>query len=125
MLRFEGDTAPYLNYALVRALSIVRRAYKKPKLSQNYTSFRTKSERKLIKQIYLFPRTLFESMNANKPSILAKYLLNLAKAFNDVYKEVKILKSRQVEEKLVLVSSFINTMKVGFNLLGMPYVERM
>ncbi|MEM4396192.1 MAG: arginine--tRNA ligase [Candidatus Woesearchaeota archaeon] len=124
MLRLDGDTAIYLNYTLVRAKSILEKLnFPKPNLIEknNFSEI----EIKLIKHLYLYPNVLLDSLESNKPHILALYLLKLGKIFNEFYQEVNVLKSENKEEKISLLYSFIYVMENGFNILGLPFVDKM
>ncbi|MEM1988273.1 MAG: arginine--tRNA ligase [Candidatus Woesearchaeota archaeon] len=124
MLRLDGDTAIYLNYTLVRAKSILEKLnFPKPNLIEknNFSEI----EIKLIKYLYLYPNILLDSLESNKPHILAQYLLKLGKIFNEFYQEVNVLKSENKEEKISLLYSFIYVMENSFNILGLPFVDKM
>lgn len=124
MLRLDGDTAIYLNYTLVRAKSILEKLnFPTPNLIEknNFSEIETK----LIKYLYQYPNALLDSLESNKPHILAQYLLKLAKIFNEFYQEVNVLKSENKEEKISLLWSFIYVMENGFNILGLPFVDKM
>ncbi len=136
MLKLEGDTSVYVNYALVRAISIVNHvlelARKKrtrivfePLKKYHFKDQLNNIERKLVKHLYKLPQIIVLSMNQNKPHYIARYMLSLAKLFNEFYMKVKVKDAKNLNEKLNLVKSIEYVFKICFNLLGMPYVEKM
>ncbi|MEM2115504.1 MAG: arginine--tRNA ligase [Candidatus Woesearchaeota archaeon] len=126
MLKINGDTGIYLNYTLVRANGIIEKIKSKEiRIKKEYKSFEEACERKLMKHLYLYPKILIDTIEAHKPHILAQYLLKCAKLFNDFYEKVNVLKSKDIEEKMLLVLAFMYVMRSGMQLLGLPCVYKM
>ncbi len=131
MLKLEGDTSVYVNYALVRATSILNKVSEliktggkslefKPLKQYHFKDDIKNIERKLIKHLYKLPQIIVMSLNQNKPHFIARYLLALAKLFNEFYMKVKVKNAKKIEEKVNLVKSIEYVFKIGFELLGMP-----
>ncbi|MEW9053233.1 MAG: arginine--tRNA ligase [Neobacillus sp.] len=119
MLRFEGETGPYVQYTYARACSILRKAgYQSGTLPKALDSDWEK-EWKVITLLMEFPNTIKRSFEQYDPSQVAKYIIDLGQAFNKYYGEVKILEENlEREARLALVSSVTTVLKEGLRLLG-------
>jgi len=126
MLKFEGQTGPYLQYAIVRIFSILRQNqldinFVQPSIYQEDIYFN------LIKLIDQFPHVITKASEDLTPSTIARYLLNLSQEFNGFYAKVKIndenLHVRHTN--LLLVDSILNTLVEGLRLLGIKHLEAM
>jgi len=124
---FEGETGPYIQYAIARINSIFRKYGKKLNEKIDYSLFKKDEELILVKLLLEFPSIIEKSIEQNKPMILSIYLLQLTKAFNIFYHTCQILK--EVEElknaRLVLISAVKNVLEKGLDLLGIPALEEM
>jgi len=122
MLSFEGDSCPYIQYAYVRALSILKKAktikYKKPK-------FKTKKEIELMKKLSEFPTVIEKSAEQYKPHFIAQYLLEVATEFNEFYSSERVLGSEREKERLLLVYAVSIILKNGLNLLNIKTPNEM
>jgi arginyl-tRNA synthetase len=95
-LRFEGDTGPYVQYACARINSIERKARERgldfaSTAGVSWDVLAAPEEKALAFQMSLYPRTLHLAAAGLDPSLLAAYLLDLAKAFNRFYRECPVL----------------------------------
>ncbi|MCP3029118.1 arginine--tRNA ligase [Halobacillus sp. A5] len=123
MLTFEGNTAPYLQYAYVRARSLLQKGdfdeqHADPHLEEEITW-------PLVKQLKAFPHVVEQSYMNYDPSKTAKYLLELARTFNQFYTHSKIIGGSDQQAKLTLVFSFTIVIKEGLQLLGIEAPEEM
>ncbi|MBI5798000.1 arginine--tRNA ligase [Candidatus Woesearchaeota archaeon] len=126
VLDFNGETGPYILYTHARAASILRKA--KQTKNPNYAKLSTPQEKELLKQITLFEEALQKSADQYKPSILAKYLVALAQAFNDFYEKCPCLTEQDkslVAARVVLVKKTKETIKQALSLLGLEAPEEM
>ncbi len=123
MLTFEGDTAPYLQYAYVRAQSILEKG--EFVLEDAEISLHDPQAWPVVKQLRLFPEMVKRAYSEYDPSKIARYLLDLAKAFNKYYAGTKILQKEQLLARLTLVHSFSVVLKEGLRLLGIQAPEKM
>jgi len=133
VLDFEGDTGPYLQYSYARACSILRQAEEKgftpvlPESSPTLAS--SEAALSLMKQFGRLGMCLEGAQRLNKPSIVANYSLELAKAFNGFYRQVKVLDSaaskEEVAERLGLVAAFRQVQSNTLGLLCMKAPEEM
>lgn len=125
-VKFEGQTGPYLQYTSVRIGSILRN--KNFDVNQcNIDVFEKPHYFELVKQISLFKAIIERAAVERAPSVVAKYLLNLAQDFNRFYSIEKI----NVEEEQIRNSNFAlayatrTVINEGLRLLGIEYVDEM
>ncbi|MFD2925024.1 arginine--tRNA ligase [Halobacillus naozhouensis] len=123
MLTFEGDTAPYLQYANARAQSLLEKA--KYVQEDAEVSLHDPNAWTVVKQLRLFPEMVMRAYTDYDPSKIARYLLDLAKAFNKYYAGTKILQEEQLHARLTLVYGFSVVLKEGLRLLGIHTPEKM
>ncbi|ADG13082.1 arginyl-tRNA synthetase [Methanocaldococcus infernus ME] len=122
-LDFEKVGCPLIQYAHVRASSILREANDSESLNFSYNL--EKEEKELIKMLDKFKEVIKESAEKRRVHILANYLIELAKKFNKFYEKCPILKSEYKRERLALVKATKIVIKNGLNLLGIKAPERM
>ncbi|MDD3877981.1 MAG: arginine--tRNA ligase [Bacteroidales bacterium] len=127
---FNGNTGPFIQYAYVRIMSIVRKtenteiskSYDFSKLNMNH------NEKSLLKLIYSFPEIIQDAAETLSPALLANYLYDLAKEFNQYYHECPIIKEAQVEKAALRlhISVFCaGILKKGMALLGIEMPDKM
>ncbi len=123
MLTFEGETGPYLQYTNARAYSLLRKAEDGPS-SENGLSDSHSWE--IIKLLYQYPDKLEQAYQHLSPSVLAKYLIDVAQAFNKYYGQVRILeKDTDIKGRLALVKAVTIVLSEGMQTLGMRVPEQM
>src|SRR5690554_6437968 len=126
MLKFEGQTGPYLLYSIVRIFSILKS--NTLDVSQvDYKLYQDANYYSLIKVLDQFPSIVQRAAESYTPSTVAKYLLQLSQEFNTFYAKVKINDSNDVvrQTNLLLVESILNILIEGLRLLGMKHLEAM
>ncbi|WP_181350979.1 arginine--tRNA ligase [Thalassobacillus sp. CUG 92003] len=123
MLTFEGDTAPYLQYAYARAFSLLRKG--EFDRSQADIDWHDSQAWPVIKQLRAFPEVIAQAYTRYDPSKLARYLLDVAQAFNTYYAHTRILDKEQATARLTLVYSFTIVMKEGLSVLGIQAPSEM
>ena len=126
MVNFVGQTGPYLQYTSVRISSVLEENEFDDK-NINFELFMSDHSFDLIKTIAQYEEILIKAKNEYSPSVLAKYLLNLASYFNTFYAKEKIMVSDEIERntKLTLISIIRNILDEGMKLLGMQVIRRM
>ncbi len=126
-LSFEGETAPYIQYAYARISSIIRKNKNKLPKKSDFSLLNSKEEAELIKKLADFPNVVEKTGNELRPSIIANYVYELAKQFNEFYHIHNILKEKQdiKNARLLLISSIRQVLKNSLNLLGIDVLERM
>ena len=127
VVRFEGDTGPYVQYTNARAQSVLRKAAKmgqEPNLSNN--SLNDDWSFSVAKALADFPRIIARSSDKFEPSIIAKYALDVAKKFNKYYANVKILtEDEQINSRLALVEATSIILTEALRLLGVNAPKEM
>ncbi|PFZ08970.1 arginine--tRNA ligase [Bacillus pseudomycoides] len=124
MLKFEGETGPYVQYTHARACSILR----KENAEFETEAFQLNDDHSwsTIKLLNRFPQIVETAFFKNEPSHIAKYLLDVAQAFNKYYGNVRILEEdKEKESRLALVYTVTIVLKEGLRLLGMGAPEEM
>lgn len=120
-LSLEGDSGPYLQYALVRAKSVLASA-KKETISGNGAP----NEPYPIERMLLhFPEVVSRAEVSRTPNLLVTYLTELASAWNSFYAQERIIGGEHEAHKLLVARAFVQTMQNGLSLLGIPAPERM
>lgn len=125
-LSFSGYTAAYLQYAAARINSILRKAGSDADAEGAY-NFKAEKEKSLLLKIALFEEAVRQAGEKYDPSLLAKYLFELAQLFNDYYHLVPILKADYSEKigRLRLISAVRQVLENGLLLLGINTLEEM
>jgi len=128
MIKFNGETSPYIQYMYVRIKSILRKNDKEVLLNDvNYDKLHDSLSYELIKLIYNFNNILNSVVSKNEPYFLSRYLIKLATTYSEYYSTYKIL-SDNIEERnsrLYLISVVADILKLGCNLLGIEMPEKM
>lgn len=127
---FNGNTGPFIQYTYARINSVLRKAdenkiniikrMNKPNISGK--------EKELLKKITLFPSVVRESGENFSPALIANYVYDLAKEFNQFYHDYSILSEQELDLRnfrLILTSTVGNIIKRAMNLLGIEMPERM
>jgi arginyl-tRNA synthetase len=123
MLTFEGETGPYLQYTNARACSLLRKADDLPSADSGLTD---PYSWEIIKLLYQYPEKIRQSYRQLSPSVLAKYLIDVAQAFNKYYGQVRILeKDAGIEPRLALVKAVTIILTDGMKTLGMKVPREM
>jgi arginyl-tRNA synthetase len=126
MLRFEGETGPYVQYTYARACSILRKANWQIDHAGKQYSPSWEKEWKVVSLLTEFTNAIKRAYEQFDPSQIAKYIVDLAQAFNKYYGEVKILEDgAQQQARLALVYSVTIVLKEGLRLLGIEAPEEM
>jgi arginyl-tRNA synthetase len=124
MVKFEGDTGPYIQYTHARAASLLRKGEYKE--SESIQPFDFESAWPITKLVMAFPNVVKLALDTYDPSQLATYLLDLSKAFNKYYAAVRILQEDEEKQgKLALVYTVKIVLKEGLRLLGIQAPEEM
>ncbi|WP_414164073.1 arginine--tRNA ligase [Superficieibacter sp. BNK-5] len=129
MLAFEGNTAPYMQYAYTRVLSVFRKAQIDEQQLLN-TTVRISEDREaqLAARLLQFEETITVVAREGTPHVMCAYLYDLAGLFSGFYEHCPILNAesenvRNSRLKLALLTA--KTLKLGLDMLGIETVERM
>ena len=128
ILNFQGETGPYIQYTYVRTKSVIEKAGGVPDANDiDVSLLLDEYSIKILKLIYNFENILIQVTDKNEPSILSRYLIDLAKAYSNFYNENKIIvddKNLQ-NARAFLTYSVGNVLKIGANLLGIEMPDKM
>lgn len=125
MVSFEGETGPYVQYAYARIQSILRKANFTPSADATY-SLNDPESWEIIKLLQDFSRIVKRAAENYDPSLIAKYAISLAQAFNKYYAHTRILdESPERESRLALSYSTAVVLKEALRLLGVQAPEKM
>ena len=125
MVSFEGETGPYVQYAYARIQSILRKANFTPSTDATY-SLNDPESWEIIKLLQDFARVVKRAAENYDPSLIAKYAINLAQAFNKYYAHTRILdESPERDSRLALSYSTAVVLKEALRLLGVDAPEKM
>lgn len=124
VVRFEGDTGPYVQYTNARAQSILRKANKE--ISMDNLSLNDDWSFAVAKALADFPAIVAKASEKFEPSIIAKYALDLSKKFNKYYANVRILdEDDQLNARLALVQATSIVLTEALRLLGVNAPKEM
>ena len=131
ILNFQGETGPYIQYTYVRTKSVLEKA----KVDVNNISFdmvnldslEDSYSQNIIKLLYDFHNVLVQVTEKSEPSILSRYLIDLAKSYSVFYNENRIMvdDSSLKNSRVYLTFAVGKVLKIGANLLGMDMPEKM
>ena len=127
ILSTEGETGPYVQYAYARAKSILRRA-EDINSQIDYSKLNSKEEFELVKTLESFNKNILLALDKLEPSIVTRYVIEVAKAFNRFYNAHSVLNLEDEVLKatrLKLVEASSQVIKNGLALLGIDVVEKM
>ncbi|MBO5352468.1 MAG: arginine--tRNA ligase [Lachnospiraceae bacterium] len=147
VLSFEGTTGPYVQYTYARAKSILRKSEEEKKQSREEETGSTVKEQwadgkkknleynlltedasyALVKTLAGYEEAVLGAAERYEPSVVARYIISVASAFNKFYHECPILSAEKEEKqaRLVLVEAVQKVLKETCGLLGMECPEEM
>ncbi len=127
-LNFQGETGPYIQYTYVRTQSILEKISEIPEFKDiNIGKLNDKYSINILKLIYDFEDTLVQVTKKEEPSILARYLIDLSKAFSNFYNENKIIgEEKELQDARIYLTKCVGrVLKIGAYLLGMEMPNKM
>ncbi|MEY3544753.1 MAG: arginine--tRNA ligase [Cyanobacteriota bacterium] len=128
MLALQGNTAPYLLYAVVRIAGIARKGGDlEAGAGSEPLQFAEPQEWALVRELLKFDAVIAEVEEELLPNRLCTYLFELSQVFNRFYDQVSVLKAEEParSSRLALCRLTADTLKLGLGLLGIPTLERM
>jgi len=126
MLALQGNTAPYLLYAVVRIAGIARKGGDL-EAEAGMLQFSEPQEWALVRELLKFDAVIAEVEEELLPNRLCSYLFELSQVFNRFYDQVPVLKAegKSLSSRLALCRLTADTLKSGLGLLGIATLERM
>ena len=128
MLAMQGNTAPYLQYAVARIHSIFRKVQLEPSQIPFSTYLpETDSERKLVRKFLFFPSVIKQTAKELKPHHLSGYLYELATEFSSFYNQSKVMvENEEIKSlRLILCARTLCILEIGMNILGIETLKEM
>ncbi len=128
---FNGNTGPFIQYTHARIRSILRKAAEKGLMEKEFDSTvvtLNDKEKQLLKTLYAFPQTIRQAASEMSPAMIANYVYDLAKEFNQFYHEHSVLNEPDLNISLFRVQLSLLTagvVKTAMGLLGINVPERM
>jgi arginyl-tRNA synthetase len=123
---FNGNTGPFIQYTYARIRSLLRKGVDVPKTVGKQVM--NDKEVALVRLMYDYPEVINESARTLNPSLVANFLYDLAKEFNQFYHDHSILNAEEQEEvslRLMLVDAISRIIETGMDMLGIEVPERM
>lgn len=128
LLNFQGETGPYIQYIYVRTRSLLEKAGYIPEIDKiEFSKLQENEAIETIKLLYRFNEVIENAATKNEPSIVARYLIDVAQNFSTFYNEHKIITEDKTiqDARLALTYAVGNVLEIGVNLLGMEMPEKM
>ena len=128
---FNGNTGPFIQYTYARIRSVLRKAVDRQIVIDHELEKKlglSEKEQELIKSISLFPGIIAEAGEMYSPAVIANYVYDLVKEYNQFYHDHSILAEKDVvvrNFRLVLSETVAKIVKLGMSLLGIKVPERM
>jgi arginyl-tRNA synthetase len=126
-LSFEGDTGPYVQYAHARICAILRKYSRPVPQTADFDRLGTEEEAALIKKLAEYPSKIDSAAKHLRPSIIARYLIELAQVFNSFYTHCPVLSEEEKlrDARIILCDATRQTLHNGLLLLGLHAPEEM
>lgn len=126
LLNFDGETGPYVQYTYARASSVLRKIGEVPDII-DYTLLTDEASIGLLKEIERYPQVIKDAAERYEPSVIARYSIDLAHAFNKFYHECQINvedeTTKYTRTNVVKIARYI--IKDALSLLGIQCPEQM
>ena len=125
VVQFEGETGPYVQYTHARAMSILRKANHTVDTKEAF-SLTDDDAWEVLKLIENYPNVVRFAEEKCEPSAIAKFVINLAQAFNKYYAHTKVLvEDEAFNSRIALVQTTASILKQGLALLGVAAPDEM
>lgn len=127
-MTFEWNSGPYIQYAYVRSLNILKKSWISDFSYSLESNFELQEELDLVKELSNYKDVLLQTADKNMPHILCKYAYDLTKTFSSFYNNVHILNETDESKKLSrlkLIYIFSLVLKDTFSILSIDMPEKM
>lgn len=128
LLNFQGETGPYIQYIYVRTRSLLEKSSYTPELEKlNFSNLKEREAVEIVKLLYRFNEFVEMAAQKNEPSIVARYLIDVAQSFSTFYNEHKIITEDKSIQYIRLALTYCVgiVLKTGVELLGMEMPNKM
>jgi arginyl-tRNA synthetase len=125
VMSLEGDSGPYLQYTYARALSVLGKSKIVEQKNVDQIPIIEASEiKELLAIFYRFEEKILEAAERYSPSVLAEYLLEVARNYNEFYAKQRIIGEADEVWKIFLTRTTASILKMGLDILGIETIER-
>lgn len=125
-LSLEGDSGPYVQYTYARCLSVLEKTkIKEQKNIDNIPEKINPEEEALLKEFYKFEEKIIEASERFSPSVIAEYLLSIARKYNEFYGKIRIIDQPEETFRIFLTKTTASILEIGLGLLGIKTIEKM
>ncbi len=126
-LNFDGETGPYVQYTHARCCSVLRKAEELALGTLDYTALSDDWAQQLLRLLSRFPETVQQAAEKYEPSIITRFMTEIAKAYNKYYYEQRIITEdpAATAARVALTRATKDVLKTAMYLIGMSAPERM
>jgi len=125
VMSMQGNSGPYLQYTYARCMSVIEKAdLKKIPIDLAGEEY-VDEEMSMLRYFYIFNEKIVESANRYSPAVLAEYLLNLARKYNEFYGKCRIIGDLEEGRRIFLTQVTAKIIHEGLNILGIETLEKM
>lgn len=126
-LNFDGETGPYVQYTHARCCSVLRKAEELALGTLDYTALSDDWAQQLLRLLSRFPETVQQAAEKYEPSIITRFMTEIAKAYNKYYYEQRIITEdpAATAARVALTHATKDVLKTAMYLIGMSAPERM
>jgi len=122
-LNFDGESAPFIQYAYARCCSILQKTDTRPVINPSVLTHET--EIALIKKLAALPEIITQAIRHYNPAYVAEYGYHLAASWNQFYRDCRVIGDEYEKERLALVQATQQVLKNTLSLLGITALESM
>ncbi len=126
IMSLDGDSGPYLQYTYARCKSVLSKTQIKEtkNINANPDKFNLE-EIGLLKEFYKFEEKIIEASERFSPSVIAEYILGVARKYNEFYAQNRIIGVNSEVFRLFLTQTTASVIETGLDLLGIETVDKM
>lgn len=125
-LNFEGETGPYVQYTYARCCSVLGKAPASLP-DADYSTLDDAEAQDIVRLLEQFPKLVKEAAQRNEPSLITRYTVDLAQAYNKFYYEHRILDCEPATSaaRIAITKAVRNVIGTGLTLIGVEPTEKM
>lgn len=126
IMSLDGDSGPYLQYTYARCKSVLNKTkIKEQKNIEQIPEEINIDEKELLKEFYKFEEKIIEAGLRFSPAVIAEYLLNIARKYNEFYAKNRIIDQKNEVFRIFLTRTTASILETGLWILGIKTVEKM
>lgn len=125
-LNFEGETGPYVQYTYARCCSVLGKSPANLP-DADYSTLDDAEAQDIVRLLEQFPKLVKEAAQRNEPSLITRYTVDLAQAYNKFYYEHRILDCEPATSaaRIAITKAVRNVIGTGLTLIGVEPTEKM